>query len=64
MRPAAYDGMKVKSVTKKLKTINFAANVSREDIDEGVKLIETNLQDHIQFLISVFQEKKKLELID
>jgi len=64
MRPTAYDGMKVKSVTKKLKTINFAANVSREDIDEGVKLIETTLQDHIQFLISVFQEKKKLELID
>ena len=64
MRPTAYDGMKVKSVTKKLKTLNFAANVSREDIHEGVRLIDTSLQDHIQYLITVFQQKKLEGLID
>jgi putative nucleotidyltransferase with HDIG domain len=54
LRPTGYEGMKVKSVTKKLKTANFAANVSREDIKKGADLIETPLNDHIQFLINVF----------
>ena len=54
MRPTGFDGMKPKSVTKKLKTANFAANVSRDDINEGAKLIDMPLNDHIQFLIGVF----------
>ena len=54
MRPSGFDGMKVKSVTKKLKTLNFAANVSREDIIEGAELIQKPLNEHIQFLIDVF----------
>lgn len=54
MRPTGFQGMKVKSVTKKLKTLNFAANVPREDIDKGAELIGKSLNDHIQFLISVF----------
>ena len=54
MRPTGFDGMKVKSVTKKLKTLNFAANVPREDINKGAKLIDKELNDHIQFLINVF----------
>ncbi len=54
MRPTGFDGMKVKSVTKKLKTVNFAANVPREDIEKGVKLIKKELNEHIQFLIGVF----------
>lgn len=57
MRPTGFEGMKVKSVTKKLKTANFAANVSREDIHEGAELIDTPLNEHIQFLIGVFNEK-------
>lgn len=64
LRPSGYDGMKVKSVTKKLKTNNFAANVSRDDIQKGVELIVTPLADHIQFLISVFQDAKQQSLID
>jgi predicted hydrolase (HD superfamily) len=54
MRPTGFKGMKVKSVTKKLKTSNFAANVSRDDINKGAGLINQELNDHIQFLISVF----------
>ncbi len=54
MRPGGFEGMKVKSVTKKLKTANFAANVSREDIHEGAALIDKELNKHIAFLIQVF----------
>lgn len=54
MRPTGFDGMKVSSVTKKLKTLNFAANVPREDIRKGANLIGKELNDHIQFLIGVF----------
>ncbi|RNC85447.1 MAG: HD domain-containing protein [Balneola sp.] len=56
MRPTSFDGMKVKSVTKKLKTLNFAANVPREDITKGAKLIGKELNEHIQFLIQIFSK--------
>ena len=56
MRPTGFDGMKVKSVTKKLKTANFAASVSREDIYKGAELIGKTLNEHIQFLITVFSD--------
>ena len=64
LRPTGYEGMKVKSVTKKLKTPNFAANVSRDDIYKGVELIGTTLADHILFLIDVFQKAKEKHLIE
>ncbi len=54
MRPEGYKGMSVKSVTKKLKTTKFAESVPREDIKRGAELIKTDLNNHIQFLISVF----------
>ncbi|MEX0944615.1 MAG: HD domain-containing protein, partial [Balneolaceae bacterium] len=50
MRPNGFSDMKVKSVTKKLKDKRFAANVPREDIHKGAKLIEKQLSDHILFL--------------
>lgn len=55
MRPNAFDDMKVKSVTKKLKDSKFAANVPREDIKKGAELIGVELREHIQFLIGVFK---------
>ncbi len=54
MRPQGFEGMKAKSVTKKLKTANFAANVSRSDITKGTELINKELNEHITFLIKVF----------
>ncbi len=57
MRPTGFSGMKVKSVTKKLKTLNFAANVPREDINKGAELIEKELNEHIQFLIQIFSNE-------
>jgi putative nucleotidyltransferase with HDIG domain len=56
IRPNGYEGMEVSSIKKKLKDKRFAANVSREDIIEGAKLIELTLEDHIAFLIKVFSE--------
>lgn len=57
MRPNGFADMKVKSVTKKLKDSRFAANVPREDIHKGASLIDTPLNEHITFLISVFGGK-------
>ncbi len=49
MRPTGFDGMNVKSVSKKLKTLNFAANVPREDIERVAELINNPLKEHINF---------------
>lgn len=57
VRPNGFSDMKVKSVRKKLKDSNFAANVPREDINKGARLIDKELRDHIQFLIGVFKTK-------
>jgi putative nucleotidyltransferase with HDIG domain len=56
MRPTAFDGMKAKSVTKKLKDAKFAASVSRTDIQKGADLIGKPLNEHIEFLAKVFAE--------
>ena len=57
MRPTGFEGMNVKSVTKKMKTLNFAANVPREDIQKGADLIRKPLNEHIAFLITVFTKE-------
>lgn len=56
MRPTGFEGMKPKSVKKKLKTKAFAANVSREDIAEGLELIGKTADEHFSFLINAFQK--------
>ncbi|MFY0684373.1 MAG: HDIG domain-containing protein [Balneola sp.] len=56
MRPTGFEGMKVKSVTKKLKTLKFAESVPREDIRKGADLIDKDLNEHIKFLISCFDK--------
>jgi predicted hydrolase (HD superfamily) len=57
VRPNGFQDMKPKSVTKKLKDKRFAENVSREDIKEGVEMINKELRDHLLFLIEVFKNK-------
>ena len=49
--PQLYDGMELKSVLKKLKTLNFAAQVSREDIADALSRIDISLEEIIQFII-------------
>lgn len=55
VRPNGFAGMKPESVKKKLKDKAFAANVSREDINKGFELIEKSPDEHINFLVKVFQ---------
>jgi predicted hydrolase (HD superfamily) len=51
VRPARYEGMDHKSVLKKLKTASFAAQVSREDIQDACERAAINLDDLIRFII-------------
>ena len=52
IRPTRYDGMDVKSVVKKLKTPSFAAQVSREDINDAISRITYPLDEIIDFIIT------------
>lgn len=51
VRPGRYEGMDVKSIQKKLKTPSFAAQVSRDDINDAVSRINTPLEEIITFVI-------------
>lgn len=57
MRPEGFSGMTYKSVKKKLKDKSFAANVSREDIEQGAQLIQKPLNEHVEFLIQLFDHE-------
>jgi predicted hydrolase (HD superfamily) len=53
MRPNGYEGMDVKGVKKRLKEKSFAANVSREDINDACERAGISLDDLIAFIIPV-----------
>jgi predicted hydrolase (HD superfamily) len=52
MRPGGYEGMDVKGVKKRLKDKAFAANVSREDIDDACNRANISLDELIDFIIT------------
>ena len=49
--------VKVKSVTKKLKSPSFAAKVNRDDIALGIEELGVDRAEHIQFIIDALKEK-------
>ena len=51
MRPGGYEGMDVKGVKKRLKEKSFAANVSREDINDACNRAGIALDELIAFII-------------
>ena len=51
MRPEGYTAMEVKGVKKRLKEKAFAANVSRDDINDAFSRIEHQPDEIIQFII-------------
>jgi predicted hydrolase (HD superfamily) len=51
MRPERYEGMELKGVKKRLKEKSFAANVSREDIQDASSRSGINLDELINFII-------------
>jgi len=51
IRPMRYEGMDVKGILKKLKTPSFAAQVSRDDVNDAISRIDIPLEEIIQFVI-------------
>ena len=51
MRPEGYAGMEVKGVKKRLKEKSFAANVSRDDINDAFSRVEHQPDEIMQFII-------------
>lgn len=56
VRPERLEGMKAKSVIKKLKQKSFAAAVSREDIYAGAELLDIPLGEHIEHCIAALRD--------
>jgi predicted hydrolase (HD superfamily) len=52
MRPGGYEGMELKGVKKRLKEKSFAANVSREEINDACERSGIALDELIGFIIS------------
>ncbi len=57
MRPERLEGMKAKSVRKKMKQKSFAAAVKREDIVRGAEDLGVDLNEHIEFVAGALRER-------
>lgn len=60
LRPQKLEGLTASSVRKKMKTLNFAAAVSREDIVRGAEELGVELNEHIDFCVSALAGAKIL----
>ncbi len=56
VRPTGIEGMKPKSVRKKLKQPSFAAKVDRDQIRRGIEELGVDEDEHIQFVIDAMAE--------
>jgi len=64
LRPTKLEGMKVKSVKKRLRTKTFAAGVERDEVHKGVELLEIPIEEHIQFIIdALYANREALDLV-
>ncbi len=57
VRPEGLEGLKAKSVRKKMKQKSFAASVSREDIVRGADELGMDLNEHIDFVVAALREE-------
>ena len=55
IRPNKIIDLEISSVKKKLKDKSFAKNVSREDINLGIKELGVPLEEHIKFVIEAMK---------
>lgn len=55
VRPERLQGLRAKSVRKKMKQASFAAAVNREDIVSGAADLGVDLDEHIDFCIAAMQ---------
>jgi len=56
VRPEGLEGLKAKSVRKKMKQKSFSASVNREDIVRGAEELGVDLGQHIDFVASALRE--------
>lgn len=56
VRPTGFEGMKPKSVKKKLKTPAFAAAVDRDQLVRGAEELRVDMDEHIAFVIEALAE--------
>ena len=57
VRPTGIEGMKPKSVRKKLKQPSFAAGVNRAEVQQGAEELGVDFDEHIAFVIAAMAER-------
>jgi putative nucleotidyltransferase with HDIG domain len=57
VRPTGIEGMKPKSVKKKLKQPSFAAGVNREEVARGAEELGVDFDEHVAFVIEAMAER-------
>jgi putative nucleotidyltransferase with HDIG domain len=59
VRPTGIEGMKPKSVKKKLKQPSFAAAVDREEVRRGAEELGVDFDEHVAVVIKAMEESKE-----
>jgi predicted hydrolase (HD superfamily) len=57
VRPTGLEGMKPKSVRKKMKQPSFAAAVPRDQLERGAEELGVEMNEHIQLVIDALSER-------
>jgi putative nucleotidyltransferase with HDIG domain len=57
VRPTGIEGMKPKSVKKKLKQPSFAAAVNRDEVQRGIEQLGVDQDEHIALIIEALAER-------
>jgi putative nucleotidyltransferase with HDIG domain len=57
VRPTGIEGMKPKSVRKKLKQPAFAAGVNREEVERGIEELGVDPDEHMRLIIGALAER-------
>lgn len=55
VRPEGLEGLKAKSVRKKMKQSSFAASIDREHITRGAEELGVDMNEHIEFVAAAMQ---------
>ena len=57
VRPTGIEGMKPKSVRKKLKQPSFAAGVNRDEVRQGAEELGVDFDEHVAFVIAAMEDR-------
>jgi putative nucleotidyltransferase with HDIG domain len=57
VRPTGIEGMKPKSVKKKLKQPSFAAGVNRDEVQQGAEELGVDFDEHLAFVIAAMEAR-------